>query len=270
MHKTILIILDGLSARVAQTALGYMTALVETQQAIYHTIAAALPSNSRPLYETLLTGKTPLESGITHNAINRLSRCHSVFSLAKHAGLTTAAASYHWVSELYNHSPYNPFTDRYQFHNQQGNITHGIFYHQDHYPDESLFQDADYLRRQYQPHFLLVHSMNIDDAGHRFGASSREYHNAARHADGLLALYLPQWLDDGYRLIVTADHGMNWDHNHGGSSDDDRQVPFYALGDKLILNAPTPKQTQIAASLCASLGLSHPDNNALNFWSDHA
>lgn len=69
------------------------------------TLSCALPSLSRPLYECILTGATPVESGITHNGVSRLSRQESIFHLARAGGKRTAAAAYHWVSELYNQSP---------------------------------------------------------------------------------------------------------------------------------------------------------------------
>lgn len=43
-------------------------------------------------------------------------------------------------------------------------IQHGIFYHQDTYPDSHLYLDAEWLRHHHDPDFLLVHSMNVDDA----------------------------------------------------------------------------------------------------------
>lgn len=68
--------------------------------------------------------------------------------------------------------------------------------------------------------------MNIDDAGHRFGLNSMQYRNAARRADMLLSNYINLWLDDGYQIIVTSDHGMNNDLSHGGNLIEEREVPF--------------------------------------------
>ena len=70
------------------------------------------PSNSRPLYEVLLTGVPTYENGIYTNYSVQRSKEKSIFSLAKEAGMTTAAAAYHWVSELYNRAPYSMFEDR--------------------------------------------------------------------------------------------------------------------------------------------------------------
>jgi predicted AlkP superfamily pyrophosphatase or phosphodiesterase len=57
---------------------------------------------SRPLYECILTGVPPIDSGIVHNNVARLSSQRSIYHYARDAGLKTAAAAYHWVSELYN------------------------------------------------------------------------------------------------------------------------------------------------------------------------
>ncbi len=35
--------------------------------------------------------------------------------------------------------------------------------------------------------------------------------------DSLLADLLPQWLAEGYQVVITSDHGMNNDLSHGGT-----------------------------------------------------
>ncbi len=162
-NKVILVVLDGLNQQVALECMGYLNGMVEQQRATFYPITCELPSLSRPLYECLLTGVRPIDSGILHNQVVRRSQFDSVFSLATAQGKTTAAAAYHWFSELYNQAPYEAIRDR-DTHNSKFNIQHGRFYHWDHYPDEALFLDAESLRASYDPDFLLVHPMNIDDA----------------------------------------------------------------------------------------------------------
>jgi predicted AlkP superfamily pyrophosphatase or phosphodiesterase len=168
LNKLIMVVLDGLRYDAARKYLGYMEHLVEQGVISCHQVQSELPSLSRPLYEVLLTGTPACKNGITANHIVRLSHEQSVFHLASAAHLRTAAAAYHWVSELYNSAPFNPITDRHQ-HNEHLPIQHGTFYFEDHYPDSHLFADAEYLRTDFDPHFLYIHSMNIDDAGHRYG-----------------------------------------------------------------------------------------------------
>jgi predicted AlkP superfamily pyrophosphatase or phosphodiesterase len=256
MTKLIVVVLDGLRYDTARNCLGYMEHLVEKGVAACYPVNSELPSLSRPLYEVLLTGTPAHKNGITANHIVRLSGEQSVFHLASAANLTTAAAAYHWVSELYNSAPFNPLTDRHQ-HNRNKPIEHGIFYFEDHYPDSHLFADAEYLRRAYDPHFLYIHSMNIDDAGHKFGGESKGYEASVRAADSMLATLIPIWMNEGYRIIVTSYNGMNANGQHGGTTNEERHVPLYVFGEPIIQleEGKALPQLLLAPLMCHYLGI---------------
>jgi len=257
MGKAILVVLDGLSYGVAEHALGHLQAYCMAGRGALYRMECKLPALSRPLYECILTGVSPIESGIVHNDVVRLSTERSVFHYASDAGLITAAAAYHWISELYNRAPFHAARDRHS-ETPELPIQYGHFYYEDHYPDSHLFADADSLRLRHRPDFLLVHPMNIDDAGHKHGLDSSQYRNAARRADILLAEYLQRWLDDGYQLVVTADHGMNNDRSHNGLLPEEREVPLFVLGSAFSLDlSARPKQTQLCGTLCELLGVPH-------------
>jgi predicted AlkP superfamily pyrophosphatase or phosphodiesterase len=254
--KTILVLLDGLNYRVAHDAMGYLQAECAAGRGRLYQLECELPSLSRPLYECILTGVTPVASGVVHNQVSRLSHQQSVFHYARAAGLTTAAAAYHWFSELYNRTPFDAARDRHT-DDAELPIQHGHFYYHDGYPDSHLFDDAESLRRRHQPDFLLIHPMNIDDAGHRFGLSSPQYRNAARHSDGALSRYLPDWLAAGYQVMVTADHGMNDDRSHGGVLPEERRVPLFLFGAAFSQNDADPQQTELCGTLCDLLQVAH-------------
>ena len=93
MNKVILIVIDGLNYRVAKECMGFLAALEQAGQGRLYKMACELPSLSRPLYECILTGKTPLQSGIVDNQSLGLSSQKSIFHLAYQAGLTSAAAA---------------------------------------------------------------------------------------------------------------------------------------------------------------------------------
>ena len=255
-HNVILVVLDGLNFEVARHAMGHLQAYVGAGRAALYKLECELPSLSRPLYECIFTGVPPIDSGITHNHVSRLSNQRSVFHYARDAGLTTAAAAYHWVSELYNRTPFIAARDRHTDDKTLA-IQHGHFYWQDHYPDSHLFADAESLRCRHAPNLLVVHPMNIDDAGHQAGYDSSTYRNAARKADIALSGYLQAWLDDGYQVIVTADHGMNNDRSHGGILPEERQVPFYTFGSAFSLADAAIRQTDICGTVCQLLGVAH-------------
>ena len=255
--NVILVILDGLNYEVARHALGHLQACCGAERAALYKLECELPSLSRPLYECILTGVAPIDSGVVHNQVVRLSNQRSIFHYARDGGLCTAAAAYHWVSELYNRAPFIAVRDRHT-DDLELPIQHGHFYYADHYPDSHLFADAESLRLRHSPNFLLVHPMNIDDAGHKHGLDSAQYRNSARVADILLADYLQGWLDAGYQVLVTADHGMNNDRSHNGLLAEEREVPLFVLGSAFSLNrAAQPKQTELCGTVCELLGVPH-------------
>ncbi|NKQ09440.1 alkaline phosphatase family protein [Pseudomonas sp. SST3] len=257
MGKAILVVLDGLSYQVAEHALGHLQAYRMAGRGVLYRVQCELPALSRPLYECILTGVAPIDSGVVHNDVVRLSTERSIFHYARDAGLSTAAAAYHWVSELYNRAPFQAARDRHS-ETPELPIQHGHFYYEDHYPDSHLFADAESLRLRHNPDFLLVHPMNIDNAGHKHGLDSFQYRNAARRADILLADYLQRWLDDGYQVVVTADHGMNNDRSHNGLLPEEREVPLFVLGSAFSLDpAARPKQTELCGTVCQLLGVPH-------------
>lgn len=227
LRKLIFVLLDGLNNR-QSNLMGYMNALVKSGKAIKGRVLSEMPSLSRPLYETLLTGKTPVEHGIVNNSISRLSKEESIFSLCRKSGLKTGAAAYYWMSELYNRAPFNKIEDTYT-EDMDKNIQHGIFYTLDHYPDENVFLDGEYIRRKSNPDFLMIHSMNVDDEGHKNGSESSQYRNSIRSVDGILSNFVPRWIEEGYTVIVTSDHGMSYDGNHSGDAEEEAEVPLWLI-----------------------------------------
>lgn len=254
--KLVMITLDGCRYDTAAEELGYLEHLTEKGLAARYPVMSELPSNSRPLYEVLLTGTPPCENGIVTNLSVRLSEKESIFHLARGCGLTTAAAAYHWVSELYNRAPFVFHEDRVQ-NDERKAIQHGMFYFEDQYPDSHLFLDAHYLLKTYQPDFLYVHSMNIDDTGHKFTSDSKEYRQSVDKADLILAETLPFWMKAGYQIVVTADHGMDEYGHHGGTREGVRRVPLYIISDQVEarVNDEDVPQLMIAPLICRLLGI---------------
>lgn len=259
MNKVIMVVLDGLRYDVARSSMGYLNHLVEAGKAACHLVQSELPSLSRPLYEVLLTGTPSSVNGITSNQTVRLSNQASIFHLARQKGLCTAAAAYYWVSELYNRAPFHHIEDREQ-HDEGNPIQHGKFYFEDSYPDSHLFIDAEILRQRHDPDFLYIHPMGIDDTGHRFGSDSKEYRGKAIQVDSLLAALVPQWMELRYTVLITSDHGMNTDGQHGGTGRGEREVPLFAIGAGMepgYYEAAVP-QLAVAPFVCRLLSLQVP------------
>ena len=228
MSKSILVLSDALRYDVAKDNMGFLGHLVESKQSTLYKIIGELPSMSRPMYETIHTGVPSSDHGVVANSIVRLSNKPNVFQLLKNAGKVTAAAAYYWYSELYNRAPYDRIDDK-ETDDESLNIQHGRFYTEDEYPDIELFASAAHLIRKFSPDYLLLHPMGMDYHGETFGSDSKEYRNHAIYQDSKLAPLIMEWKERGYTVFVTGDHGINADGGHGGTTPEQRTVPFFVI-----------------------------------------
>ena len=260
MSKVILVLSDGLRFDTAAASMGYLGHLVEAKLASLYKVTGELPSLSRPMYETIHTGLPVSDHGIVSNLVVRGSTKPNIFRSAHAAGKRTAAAAYFWFSELYNRSPYDPIEDR-EVDDDSLPIQHGRFYTQDEFPDVDLFATAGRLVRRFNPDYLLVHPMGMDHTGETYGANSSEYRNHAIRQDRWLSTYLTEWMEHGYNILVTGDHGINADGLHGGTTPDVREVPLYFIIPGLAGMGEPPaavSQLQIAPTICKLLELEIP------------
>ncbi len=256
MNKVILVLLDGCGYDVATKYAGVLEQLVEKGRCAKYRVRGELPSMSRPMYETVMTGLDATTHGIVTNEFTRPSNRDNLFRLCDRAGKTTAAAAYGWMSELYNGEAFRLPEGRIQLGRKTG-IHNGIFYCEDDYPDTHLISDADFLRRAYRPDFLLIHPMNIDYTGHRFGLESREHRGKVMGTCEMVAQRVPEWRADGYSVVVTADHGMDGQGMHGGTLDVHRDVPLYLFADGADNgdHDQPVSQLTVAPLMCRLLGL---------------
>jgi predicted AlkP superfamily pyrophosphatase or phosphodiesterase len=261
MAKVILILSDALRYDVAKDNMGFLGHLVEYKLASLYKIVGELPSLSRPMYETIHTGMPSSQHGIVANSIVRRSNKPNVFQSVRNAGKITAAAAYYWISELYNHAPYDPIDDR-EVDDEKLNIQHGRFYAEDEYPDIELFFTAAHLVRKYSPDYLLLHPMGMDYHGETFGADTKEYRNHAIYQDKKLAPLIMEWRERGYTILVTGDHGINADGSHGGTTSVQRDVPFYVIppnGQGRGESDETVSHLQVAPTILKLLNIPIPE-----------
>jgi predicted AlkP superfamily pyrophosphatase or phosphodiesterase len=261
MAQVILVVSDALRDDTAARQMGHLEHLVEARLASRYTVIGELPTMSRPMYETIHTGLPVSQHGVVTNQVVRRSRAPNIFQAAVEHGKTTAAAAFFWFSELYNGVPFDPVDDR-EVDDPSLLIQHGRFYTRDEYPDYELFDLAGMLTRRFNPDYLLVHPMGLDYFGELYGADSSQYRNHATRQDTMLANRIPEWLEAGYTVLVTGDHGINNDKLHGGTTPDVRNVPLYVIppDDKGAGNTgQTVSQLQLAPTVCRLLGVPIPE-----------
>lgn len=259
MNKVIFVMIDAQCYEHAALRAGFLEHLVAEGRAAKYRMISGLPSLSRPMYETLMTGLPACEHGIYVNKTIRPSRCENVFSLTRKNGLVNAAAAYSWFAELYGGCcPYDMYRDRF-LPDGSGEICHGIFYSNDDYPDDHVYADAEFLRTTYHPDFLLIHPMGVDRKGHlSFSSASREYHRAVENTFEQITFLLDRWHKDGYDVVVTGDHGMDTYGMHGGDEPIQREVPLYIFSDAVApgnYTDHTIPNLNIAPLLCRLLGI---------------
>ena len=76
-----------------------------------------------------------------------------------------------------------------------------------------------------------------------------------------LASYIFEWMDHGYSILVTADHGMNADGMHGGTTPELRELPLFLILPGIAGNGDTRQtisQLQIAPTVLKLLGIPLP------------
>ena len=91
------------------------------------------------------------------------------------------------------------------------------------------------------------------------GADSAEYANAVAAVGHLIAARMPGWLQSGYQVVVTADHGMNNLGIHVGTEHAQRDVALYIFSDKVErgrFEKDYISQLNIAPMICRLLGIS--------------
>ncbi len=257
LRKVILIIVDALRDDAAEKNLGFIEGLVEREQAARFHARCVLPSTSRPCYEAIMTGTYPHENGITCNDIVRRSTMRSLFDVVHDAGGTSAAIGWYFFSELYCEAPYDP-----ALHCEREApgtlVAHGRFYQDGNFPDSHAICQAEYLRSRYAPDFMVLHLNYPDTAGHNAGSDSRDYATSILTIDAWISRYYRTWLDDGYTLFITGDHGTNARGYHGGADLELRAVPLYIVGSRIFAHGRFDlvlEQPEIASLVCGELGL---------------
>lgn len=254
--KTVFVLLDGLQSHYAKEHLGYLEHLCEKNIAAKYEVLGELPSASRAMYETIFTGVPVFEHGITNNQICRLSNQEHLFKMLKQAHKKSLVLAYYWISELYLSAPFNKAKDVYH-EDGQSNIDHGFFYYEDSFPDNHLYSLASSLMLKEEYDFVFIHPMGIDDAGHKYGAGSKEYANAVIANDTLLSTCIPQWLKQGYSVVVGSDHGMSEQGYHGGNSDMQRCTALYIIDQETVPgnHVQTLSTLEFAPLLCHLTGV---------------
>lgn len=224
-NKVILIVCDGMRYDGIKE-MGFLNSLCENANIGQRVVSIAdNPTVSRTNYTTILCGVPALVHGITSNlVVEKPKTDRNVLNELIKNGKTTAIIGSSWFYDLFGNEKYSYLKHKeINKEDRYNSISYGRFYSDDS-PDavddssEGLahtFQTADLIIYKYKPDFVLIHVLTPDEIGHEKGIG-KEYNVAINAIDGVLGATVPRWLSLGYDIILTADHGMDSNHNHGG------------------------------------------------------
>ncbi len=265
-RKLLLIILDGLPWR-NWPLMGNLEGWAASGQARKWHMRSVLPSMSASCYASIHTGLPPQEHGVlSNNGRFRVERPDVFSEVAKAGGTSGAVANSYW-SEIFNRAPFD-FVRDIEYDEPEGPIHHGRFhsmtgetaFNQTTPSDMDLFATLTMLTRRYGIDYGMLHTCTLDSMGHRFGHDCVEMDKSLGLIDYMLASFLPMWLDDGYEVIVTADHGQTGRGYHGGRGEEMQDFALYYFGPAEGPNdGGVLDQLQMAPTILARLGVPAPD-----------
>ena len=266
--KLLLIIVDGVPYANFRRYFGALEGWVEQGQARVWRMRSTLPSMSGPCYATIHTGVPPQVHGVTSNGQIRRVDLPDVFGQVRRGGGITGAVTHSWWSEFFNRAPFDPVRDIEYDEPDSPTINHGRFHTMTGYDhinqmtpsDVDLFATLTRLCLRHGLTYGLLHTCTLDSLGHRFGHDCAQMDHGCALLDAMLAAFLPKWLDMGYEVIVTADHGQSPRGHHGGTEDVQRDVALYYFGPA---QGPAPAtlldQLALAPTVLSRLGAPIPD-----------
>ena len=269
MKKLLLIILDGVPYANWRRYFGNLEGWVQSGEARVWKMRAVLPSTSATCYASIHTGVSPQVHKVTSNETIFRIDMPDIFSEVTRAGGLTGAVTHSFWSEFFNRHPFDYVRDIEYDEPGESPISHGRFHTMTGYghanqmtpSDVDLFATLTRLCLVKGIDYGILHTCTLDSMGHRFGHDVGEMDHACAVMDAMLAPFIPQWLEAGYEVMVTADHGQSLRGHHGGTGEDQQDFALYYFGEgkgpeaNVLLD-----QLQLAPTILSRMGVDIPDS----------
>ncbi len=217
--------------------------------------ATQQPTVSGPGWSTMLTGVWADRHGVTNNGSSftngDFANNPAYLATIKAAIPTLSTASYVYWPPIENNIIGSIGTD--------GDPTNDVNFHASYSNDVNAVNaavagigDVNGL----DPDAVFISVDLVDGAGHSCGSSGTCYAQAVAMADGFVGRTLaaianrPDFANEDWQIVITADHGHRANGGHGGQSDLERTIPF-------IISSKNANQGGFSPAL--TYGVSHAD-----------
>ncbi|NLI70146.1 MAG: sulfatase-like hydrolase/transferase [Firmicutes bacterium] len=254
-----LIIVDGLRVD-GMDSMPYLSELAS--QGGYGIMTVPEPTFSRPAYARIITGASSSITGINSNMQARKLDIPTIYDLAVSQGLTTGASAYKWFYEIAVGTPYRTGKgcENRTIKDRTLPIQYGYYYDDNDdytYDDREIFAQGKGIMEEHTPNFLIVHSMEVDMAGHNHGGTSVEYRERVKEND----LYIRELVEaiphpEKSIVMVMGDHGHIDRGGHGGPEKEAIETPLVIWGHNVLTgSADGYTQLDLAPTIAALLGM---------------
>lgn len=193
------------------------------------TLRAESPPRTSANVASLLTGAPPSVHGVTSKSMDL--KCESIFDCMAMCALKTSVVAREKPSLRCLLSQRTSDVSR---------ISEG--------DDRAVFQRAERVIQELQPHFIWIHLSDLDRLSHSYGSESAESAGALMQIDRSAEALASLLYRHSYAMLITADHGQHSvrdEHGgmtavHDGSDESDYIVP--------LLSVPAPQKITLSQS----------------------
>jgi hypothetical protein len=234
------VLIDGLGAKTAAT-LPTWSSLCKRGVAL--TVDVGFPTVSLPVEVSLWTGLTQQQTGVVFRSDRPLHPALDRRGIPARVLGSTAVAEHHgWIVRSLGFTHVEP---------EAGGKPE---LDRDPKAWEQIWQAQALAAVSSDTRLAFVHILRVDSWGHRKGAASKEYANAASEADAILAQLVAAAPDA--RWFLLSDHGHLPGGGHGGEDRQVRQVQHCIVGPGISPARGGPVHlVDVARALADSLGV---------------
>ena len=241
-RTVVLVIVDGLREDVSRTSMPTLATL--RGYGSDESLLAPQPSLSYPNWTTILTGASPVISGVTTNKYNRRVVPPSLIDTVRAAGRRVVVVAPEAFGTLYGVKPGRDV----------------ILYKENHakYLSPGLVTDALQLSKEATASLIVVHLPDVDVAGHASGGGSAAYRETASKVDAEISRLVQGLQSDRTAFVIVADHGHTDSGGHGGWEPSVVHVPGVFAGVGIRLGQGSGGLEQVPSTISVLLGLQNP------------